>query len=98
MAEFHLGVALFLLLNLAAGLVRVLRGPTPAYRMLAAQLLGTTGVAVMLLLAEATGEPAARDVALVLALLASLAAIAFVREFRGSGPAAERERGGPPPR
>lgn len=86
MAEFFLAVALFLLLNVAAGLVRVLRGPTPADRMLAAQLLGTTGVALLLLLGEAAGEPAARDIALVLALLAAVAAIAFVREFRGSRP------------
>ena len=90
MAEFHLTVALFLLLTLAAGLIRVLRGPTPADRMLAAQLLGTTGVAVVLLVAEATGEPAGRDVALVLALLAAIAAIAFVREFHGTGPAGRR--------
>ncbi|HET6521320.1 MAG TPA: monovalent cation/H+ antiporter complex subunit F [Geminicoccaceae bacterium] len=96
MAEFHLAVALFLLLNVAAGLVRVLRGPTPVDRMLAAQLLGTTGVALLLLLAEATGQPAARDVALVLALLAAVAAVAFVRGFRGSRPAAGREEDGAP--
>lgn len=89
MAEFHLAVALFLLLNVAAGLIRVLRGPTPVDRMLAAQLLGTAGVAVLLLLAEALGEPAARDVALVLALLAAIAAVAFVRSFRGTRPAEE---------
>lgn len=35
-----------------AGLVRIARGPTPADRMLAAQLFGTTGVAVLLLLAQ----------------------------------------------
>jgi hypothetical protein len=36
-------VALFLLANIAAGLLRVALGPTPADRMLVAQLLGTTG-------------------------------------------------------
>ena len=73
------GLAVFLLATLAAGLVRVARGPTNADRMLAAQLFGTTGVGVLLLLAEAGGEAALRDAALVLALLAALAAVAFVR-------------------
>jgi multicomponent Na+:H+ antiporter subunit F len=76
----HEALALFLLVNLAAALVRVARGPGPADRMLAALLFGTTGVAVVLLLA--TGEATARvfvDVALVLALLAAIAGIAFAR-------------------
>jgi multicomponent Na+:H+ antiporter subunit F len=83
--ELYLPLALFLLANLAAGLVRVLRGPTPADRMLAAQLFGTTGVTVVLLLAEAQGAPALRDVALTFALLSVVAAVAFVRRVRGPG-------------
>jgi multicomponent Na+:H+ antiporter subunit F len=76
---FLLGVAFFLVLNVAAGLWRVSRGPTPPDRMLAAQLLGTTGVAVLLLVAQATGSSAPRDVALVLALLAVVVGVAFVK-------------------
>lgn len=72
-------LVLFLILNLGVGMCRVLRGPTTADRMLAAQLLGTTAVAILLLLAEATGSAALRDVALVLALLATVTAVAFVR-------------------
>jgi multicomponent Na+:H+ antiporter subunit F len=79
MEKFYLALAAFLVLNIAAGLVRILRGPTPADRMLAAQLFGTTGVAILLLLAEAQAMPASRDVALVFAALAALAVIAFVR-------------------
>ncbi|MEW6037136.1 MAG: monovalent cation/H+ antiporter complex subunit F [Pseudomonadota bacterium] len=78
MNELKAVLALFLLLNIAAGLVRVLRGPTNADRMLAAQLFGTTGVATLLLLAEAQDLPALRDVALAFALLAVLATVAFV--------------------
>jgi multicomponent Na+:H+ antiporter subunit F len=74
-----LALALFLLLNLGAGMWRVLRGPTAADRMLAAQLFGTTAVAILLLLAEASGSAALRDVALVFALLAAVTAVAFVR-------------------
>ncbi|MEA3302986.1 MAG: pH regulation protein F, partial [Pseudomonadota bacterium] len=42
MDQFYSAMALFLLMTLIAGLWRVLRGPTPADRMLAAQLFGTT--------------------------------------------------------
>jgi len=79
MTDLLLWVVAFLLVNMAAGLVRVARGPTPADRMLAAQLFGTTGVAVLLLLADAMAAPALRDVALVFALLAVVVAVAFVR-------------------
>jgi len=58
---------------------RILRGPSEADRMLAAQLLGTTTVAILLLLAEAMGQPALRDVGLVFALLAAVTVVAFVR-------------------
>jgi multicomponent Na+:H+ antiporter subunit F len=83
MNDFFLGAAFFLLLTFLAGMVRVIIGPTKADRMLAAQLFGTTGVAILLLLAEGLGEPAARDVALVFAVLSGVAAVAFVRR---SGP------------
>ena len=79
MEPLHHVLALFLLLNLGAGLWRVVQGPTAADRMLAAQLFGTTAVAMLLLLAEAAARPALRDVALVFALLAAVAAVAFVR-------------------
>lgn len=82
MAAFHTGVALFLLLNVAAGLVRIARGPTSADRMLAALLFGSTGTAVLLLLAEGTGAHALRDVALVFAVLAPVVTVAFVRPGR----------------
>ena len=77
-------VALGLLITLTLGLVRIWRGPTVADRMLAAQLFGTTGVALLLVLAELQRLPALRDVALVLALLAVMAVLAFVaRVWRG---------------
>lgn len=79
MNTLYLAFALFLLLNLLAGMWRILRGPTPADRMLAAQLFGTTAVAILLLLSQALGQAALRDVALVFALLAVVTAIAFVK-------------------
>lgn len=72
-------VAAALLLTLLAGLGRALRGPDPADRILAGQLLGTGGVAVLLVLAEAQSEPALHDVALVLVMLAALATVVWLR-------------------
>lgn len=79
MQALYLSLVLFLLLNLAAGIWRVLRGPTAPDRMLTAQLFGTTAVAVLLLLGQAYEHAALRDVALVFALLAAVTAVAFVR-------------------
>ena len=79
MREWYVAVALVLLLTVIAGLWRILRGPTPADRMLAAQLFGTTGVAMLLLLAQGLAIPSLRDVALVFALLAAVAIAAFVQ-------------------
>jgi multicomponent Na+:H+ antiporter subunit F len=72
------GLALFLMLTLAAGLVRMVRGPNPADRMVAMQLFGSTVVAILLLLAEVTDRDPLRNVALAFVLLSLLALIAFV--------------------
>ena len=77
MTELLLLCALGLMLSLLLGLLRVVRGPGAADRMLALQLIGTTGVGVALLLGAALNQPALIDVALVLALLAAVAAAAF---------------------
>lgn len=78
MNALYLWLALFLLLNIIVGIVRILRGPTAADRMLAAELFGTAAVAIILLLAHASDEPALVDVALVFALLSALAVVTFV--------------------
>jgi multicomponent Na+:H+ antiporter subunit F len=92
MAEFLFGAAAFVLATVAVGLVRVLRGPSDVDRLLAAQLLCTGGTAVVLLLGAASGEAAAVDVALTLALLAAFAAFAFVKS-RSAGPRDEAHPG-----
>lgn len=78
MVDFFLGAVVFLLAMLLAGLFRILRGPSDADRMMAAQLFGTQATAVLLLIAVVFDAPAIVDVALVLALLAAVATIAFV--------------------
>ena len=78
-ADFLLTVAALVLAMVALGLVRILRGPAAADRMMAAQLLGAGGIAALLLLGVAAETDAAIDVALVLALLAAFASVAFVQ-------------------
>jgi multicomponent Na+:H+ antiporter subunit F len=79
MVSFLLAAACFVLAMLATGLLVILRRPAAVDRMMAAQLLGTGGVAILLLLAVSTGTPAITDVALTLAVFAAFAAVAFVR-------------------
>jgi multicomponent Na+:H+ antiporter subunit F len=75
------GLTLFLAATVVAGLWRVFLGPSEADRMLAPQLFGTTGVAILLVCAEWLAAPSLRDVALVLALLAVLSTAAFALRF-----------------
>jgi multicomponent Na+:H+ antiporter subunit F len=91
MPDFLLAAAGFVLIMVALGLVRILRGPTVADRIMAAQLLGTGGIATLLLVGEATGMAAAIDVALSLALLAAFASAAFAYGVEDQrGPEADR--------
>jgi multicomponent Na+:H+ antiporter subunit F len=76
MASFLFAAAGFVLATVALGLFRVLHGPAEADCMMAAQLVGTGGVGVLLMLAV--------DVALMLALLAAFASVTFVRSAAGS--------------
>lgn len=78
MTIIFISFAIFLLLNILAGLARVARGPTPPDRMAAAQLFGTLGVAILLVLSEIMAAPALVDAALVFAMLGAIALVAFV--------------------
>lgn len=77
MTEFLQLSSCFVAATVALGMVRIFLGPTRADRMMAAQLLGTGGIAVLLLRSDITATPAVTDVALVLALLAAFATAAF---------------------
>ena len=85
MPDFLMGIAGFLLVMVALGWIRILRGPARADRMMAAQLFGTGGIAALLLLGAGTGVGAVVDVALMLAVLAVFASIAFVKAGTGEG-------------
>ncbi len=86
MSDFLLGAAAAVLALVAIGLVRVLRGPGDADRLMAVQLLGSGGIGALVLWAVAQQDFAVLDVALILAVLAAFASIAFVKFAPGSAP------------
>lgn len=79
MNSFLLFAGSLVLAVVALGLRRALRGPGDADRMMAVLLLGSGGIAALLLQGIATGMPGMIDVALSLALLAAFASIAFAK-------------------
>jgi len=78
MTELYPVLAVLLLLNIVVGMVRILRGPTAADRMLAAEMFATSAVVIVLLMAVVSDNLALVDVALIFALLAALASVTFV--------------------
>jgi multicomponent Na+:H+ antiporter subunit F len=79
MIEYLSVIVGLLVLALLVGLGRVLLGPSSADRMLASQLFSTAGVSILILLAIIQNQSALINVALVLALLAPLTLITFIR-------------------
>jgi multicomponent Na+:H+ antiporter subunit F len=86
MPEFLLAASIFVLAMVALGLLRIVRGPNVAERLMAAQLLGTGCIGVLLLLGAATGEASLVDVSLTLALLAAFASVAFAKATTAPAP------------
>jgi len=92
MFVFYTIVIVILLLCLIIGLVRVLAGPDNANRMLAAQLFGSIGITIIVVLSVLQANEVIANVALVLqanevianvalvcTLLASITIIAFLK-------------------
>ena len=77
MNEPLLAAAGLIILAVAVGLARISRG-SDVEKLMAVQLLGTGGIAALLLIAYATSVPGVEDVALGLALLAAFATTAFI--------------------
>jgi multicomponent Na+:H+ antiporter subunit F len=78
MINFLMFAAVYVLAVVALGLMRLLLGPADADRIMSAQLLGSGGIAVLVLLAVATETPSLFDVAMLFALLAAFISVAFV--------------------
>lgn len=91
MTAWYAAAAVFLMLNLIAGLFRVRLGPTSADRLLAAQLLGTTGTALLLIMAAWLDLSSLVDTAIVFSLLATVTLLAFVCRIWSELPEQELE-------
>jgi multicomponent Na+:H+ antiporter subunit F len=91
MGGLLLTIAAFLLANVLVSLIRLVRGPTPADRLIAARLFGTTGVGLLAVLADVAQIPALRDVALVLALLAGVLTAAFTSRASSAAAGSRRQ-------
>ncbi len=82
MDVFFTIVIVFLLLNIALGLIRVWRGPTVADRLLTTQLFGTTGMAILLVLAGIWQDLNLLNVAITFNVLAILLVIGLVKVWK----------------
>lgn len=91
MTQIYQFAALFLMINIVAGMIRVLRGPTTADRLLAVQLFGTTGTAILILFSLQTGNKAFQDLALIFALLAGILGVTFTRYGQSTAAPPESE-------
>lgn len=82
MDVFFIIVCVFLLLNIALGLLRVWRGPTVADRLLTTQLFGTIGMAILMILAGYLQEMTLLNVAITINVLATILVIGLVQGWR----------------
>lgn len=82
MDVFFIIVIVFLLLNIALGLIRVWRGPTVADRLLTTQLFGTTGMAILMVLAGYSKNLTLLNVAITFNVLAILLVICMVQVWK----------------
>lgn len=82
MTGFLLGAAVLALATVMVALARLLKSRLPLDWVMAGQLLGTAGIAALLLLGTATAAPGVIDLALVLALLTAFATLAFTASLR----------------
>lgn len=78
-------VAVWVLITAGAGLWRIIRGPLNADRILGVQVITTSGIAALLVLAAWYQQPVWRDVALLLALLGAVVTVALVQLLREPG-------------
>ncbi|MFW6351177.1 MAG: pH regulation protein F [Bacteroidota bacterium] len=82
MDVFFIIVIVFLLLTIALGLVRVWRGPGVADRLLTTQLFGTTGMAILLVLAGFLQNLNLLNVAITFNVLAIILVIGFIKIWK----------------
>ncbi|MFW5707663.1 MAG: monovalent cation/H+ antiporter complex subunit F [Bacteroidota bacterium] len=82
MDVFFIIIIVFLLLNIILGLYRIWRGPSVADRLLTTQLFGTTGMAILLILAGYTENLTLLNVAITFNVLSILLVIGLVQVWK----------------
>jgi multicomponent Na+:H+ antiporter subunit F len=83
--DFLHASALVILLAIGVSLFRVYVGPSRADRIMGVQLVGTSAVALLVLLSMMHPQPGILDLALLLALLAAFSAIGFIKSASRDG-------------
>lgn len=89
MNTFLLFAGVLIILSVAIAMIRVLRVGKNMDRVMAIQLLGTGGIATLLLFGVVRMQDAVIDVALTLALLTAFAGIAFMHAYKQENPEAD---------
>jgi multicomponent Na+:H+ antiporter subunit F len=84
MTTYFLAIILVLALLLSLSLLSVLRAPSYTDCILATQLVGTIGVAMLIILSVIKREAYLLDVSLVLALLTSIMLVTFTQLRRNA--------------
>jgi multicomponent Na+:H+ antiporter subunit F len=82
MDGFFIMVIVFLLLNIALGLFRLLRGPTVADRLLTTQLFGTAGMAILMVLAGYMEDLTLLNVVITFNVLSIILVISLVQIWK----------------
>ncbi len=78
MITYYALLAGALIICLLFAMLRIFKGDTAADKMIAAQLFGTLGVAIMIVFTFLEGNKNLLNVALVMSLLAPISLVAFV--------------------
>lgn len=86
---FESGIIIGLILALVLGLFRVFRGPGDADRLISVMLVGTSAIAIFLVLGNRQNDTSIFDIALVFALLAPISTIGFLVRGQKSAPDTE---------
>ena len=89
----YIVVAAVILLCIAIGLLRALRGPTLYDRVMAANMVGTLTVLIVAVLGFMTGRPEFLDIALVYVLISFVSTIAVLKVCTVCGSPTDDETG-----
>ncbi len=80
---FYIGVIIFLALALFACLIRAIKGPKIADRIVAVNMMGTMVMVIMTILSLLLGEDYLVDISLIYAMISFLAVVVITKVYIG---------------